>query len=96
VATLAMCGPSCALTYLVARAWQRFEHAPWRRLVEAGLAPITVGLVIAAGYLLARPPGASWASYAVTAGTTALVLWTRVHPLWLLAAAGALGLAGLV
>jgi len=41
-------------------------------------------------------PGAGWTGYAITAVTAALVLFTRVNPLWCLAAAGALGLLGLV
>lgn len=96
VALVAMCGPCGVLTYFVARAWQRFRGAPWQRAVEAGLAPITVGLVLATGYLLAQGTPAGWTAYAVTGATAGLVVGTRVNPLWLFAAAGALGLAGLV
>ena len=96
IATAAMCVPSCTLSYFVARAWLRFRGAPWRRAVEAGLAPITVGLVLATGWLVARGAPGGWAAYSVTAATTVLVLVTRVNPLWLFLAAGALGLLGLV
>jgi chromate transporter len=96
VSTAAMCVPSCALSYFVARAWQRFRGAPWRRAVEAGLAPITVGLVLATGWLVARGSPGGWPAYAITAVTTALVLFTRVNPIWLFLAAGVLGLLGLV
>lgn len=30
VTTLAMCGPTCLLTYLVGKVWERFSDAPWR------------------------------------------------------------------
>ena len=96
VATVAMCGPSCVLTYGVARAWQRLGGTRWQQAVEAGLAPITVGFVLAAGYLLTRTADAAWTTYGVTAVTAALILFTRIHPLWLFGAAGVLGLAGLV
>jgi chromate transporter len=96
-AAAAICLPSCTLAYLVERLWQRFRGTPLRRAVEAGLAPITIGLVIATGWLVARgAPGTGWTAYAITAATAGLVLATRVNPLWLFAAAGALGLAGLV
>jgi chromate transporter len=96
VATAATCLPSCTLTYLVARVWQRFRGARWRGAVEAGLAPITIGLVLATGWLVARGAQAGWTAYAVTVGSAVLVLLTRVNPAWLLGAAGVLGLLGLV
>ena len=96
VATAATCVPSGMLTYFVARAWQRFRGARWPVAVEAGLAPITVGLVLATGWLVARGAPGGGRAYAITAVTTALVLGTRVNPIWLFVAAGALGLLGLV
>jgi chromate transport protein ChrA len=95
VATAATCLPSCTLSYFAVRVWQRFRGARWRRAVEAGLAPITIGLVLATGWLVARGAQASWMAYAVTAPSAALVLFTRVNALWLLAGAAALGLLGL-
>jgi chromate transporter len=96
VATAAMCVPSCTLSYFVARAWQRFRGAPWRRAVELGLAPITVGLVLATGWLVMRGTPGGWVAYTITAVTTLVVLFTRLNPFWLFLIAGALGLAGLV
>lgn len=96
VATAAVCVPSCTLSYFVARVWQRFRGAPWRRVVEAGLAPITVGLVLATGWLVMRGAPGGWVALTITAVTTVLVLLTRINPVWLFAAAGLLGLLGLV
>ena len=96
VATVAMCGPSGLLTYGVGHIWHRFRGAPWRAAVQAGMAPLTVGLILASGYILARAADHGWAGYAVTAATVALVLTTKLHPLWLLGAAGLLGCLGLV
>jgi len=97
VAAGAICLPSCTLAYLVERLWQRFRGTPLRRAVETGLAPITIGLMLATGWLVARgAPGTGWTAYAITGATTVLVLVTRVNPLLLFAAAGVLGLLGLV
>lgn len=96
VATAAVCAPSCVLSYFVARVWQRFRGAPWRRAVEAGLAPITVGLVLATGWLVAQGAPGGWVAYTITAATAALVLFTRLNPVWLFVIAGGLGLLGLV
>jgi len=96
VATAAVCGPSCLLTFAVSQMWQRFRHAPWRLAVEAGLVPVTVGLMLAGGYLITLSADHSAIAFAITAVTAAVALTTRIHPLWLFVAAGLLGLAGWV
>jgi chromate transporter len=96
VATLAICLPSSMLTYGISHVWNRFRDAPFRAAIQRGLAPVTVGLVLASGYVLVRATDTTWVSYALTASTTLLALSTRIHPLWLLLAAGGLGAFGLV
>ncbi len=96
VATAAVCAPSCVLTFAVSRIWQRFRGARWRAAVEDGLVPVTVGLMLAGGYLITLAADHSWSGFAVTAATAGVVLTTRIHPLWLFGAAGLIGLAGWV
>jgi chromate transporter len=96
VATGALITPCCTLTFLVARVWQRFHGAVWRRAVERGLAPVTVGLILATGWLLARGASTGWPAMVMTAGTAGLVIFTRVNPLWMFAAGAVLGVAGLI
>ena len=96
VATGAACAPSSILTYVVSRIWQRFRGNRWRDLIEDGLVPVTVGLMLAGGYLLTRAADHSALAFAITGVTAATVLATRIHPLWLLGAGGLLGLAGWV
>ena len=96
VATAGVCGPSCVLTFAVSRIWQRLRGARWRAAVEDGLVPVTVGLMIAGGYLITLAADHSWPGFATTAVTAAFVLTTRIHPLWLFGAAGLIGLAGWV
>ena len=93
-ATVAICGPSSLLTYTVAHVWDRFREARWRIVIQRALAPVTVGLMFSSGYVLSRAADHGWIAYAVTLGTAALMLWTRVHPLAALAAAAVLGVAG--
>jgi chromate transporter len=96
VAMLAMSGPSSLLTYWVAHAWERFRDAPWRIAIQRGVAPVTVGLILASGYVLTRTADHSWGAYAVTGATLALCLATRLHPLWMLGVAAGLGAFGFV
>ena len=95
-ATLGMCGPSCALTYGVNRLWDRLRHTRWRAAVQLGLAPVTIGLVLASGYVLTRVTATGWPSYGVVAATVVVVMTTELNPLWVLGAAGALGALKLV
>jgi chromate transporter len=96
VATLAICAPSSVLTFAVAHVWDRFRDSPLRSAIQHGLVPVTVGLVLAGGYVLARAADQTWGALAITIVTVGLMLTTRLHPLWLLGAgalAGALGFA---
>jgi chromate transporter len=95
VATLAICLPTSVLTFAIAHVWDRFRGAPLRAAIQRGLAPVTVGLVLASGYVLARAADDGWIAYALTATTALLALNTRWHPLWFLTAAAALGAFGL-
>jgi chromate transporter len=65
-------------------------------VLRAGLAPITVGLVLAGGYVLGESADTTWIAFAITVATVLVVVTTEVHPLWLLAIAGAIGYAGWV
>jgi chromate transporter len=94
VATIAMCLPSSLTVYAFTRFWDRFKEAPWRVVVQAGLVSVTVGLVLASGYVLTREADHSWLAYVVTAVAAFLSVKTRVHPLLLLVGAGLLGLTG--
>lgn len=88
---LATFGPPCAMYYASYRLWNRFRDMPWQRIVRRALAPLTVGLVVAGGYVTARAGDTGWQSAAITAAAVALILLTRINPLWILMAGGALG-----
>ena len=96
VAAAAMLVPGAALMYGASLAWERFRAAAWRSAVEQGLAPVSMGLLFAAGVIIVRAADHGWSALAVTAATTALLVWTRVNPLLVMAAAGLLGWLGLV
>jgi chromate transporter len=95
VALVAMCGPSSVLALLVARSLGNSRVVFWRRRLQAGLAPLSLGLMFATGVVLARSADHSLLSLGLTLVSTLLLLRTRVHPLLLMAAGAVLGLAGL-
>lgn len=95
-ATGALVGPCALLTWLVAGAWHRFRDRPWRLLVQAGLAPVTAGLVVAAAIVLSRSTAVSPGHAALTAAAAVLLTATRLHPLWLLGSGAVLGALGVL
>ena len=96
VATAAMLGPTCVLAYAVFLAWGSARLARIRGVLQAGLTPVTVGLVLGAALSLARGSWTGPVAGAITVATAAVVLGSRLNPIWLLAAGAALGVAGLV
>ena len=87
--------PPCALAYTAFGFWDRFRDGAWQQRIRRGLAPVTIGLIIAGGYVMAHT-GSGWASLVVTVAAVGLMLATRINPLWLVASGGALGALGLL
>ena len=94
VATAAMCGPTCLMAFFVARVWDRFKDAPWRIAIQAGLVPVSLGLIGASAFVVARAADHNVYAGIVTAVTAAVGFATRLNPLWIFAVAGILGLSG--
>jgi chromate transporter len=89
-------GPPCAIYFAAYRLWDRFRNAPWQRIVRLGLVPVTMGLVVASGTVMARAADTGWRPAAVSIAAAVILLGTRLSPLWLLVAGGAFGGLGLL
>jgi len=96
VTTLSVCAPSSVLTFGTAHLWYRFRGAVWQVLVQRGLMPVTVGLVMASAALLTRSTTTGWQTAALTGAATVVFLLTRLNPLVVLAGGAALGALGLL
>lgn len=96
LAMAAMCAPTAVLACFVARVFDRYRQRRWLVAIGAGLVPVTIGLFAATALIIARAADRSWAAVAVTAAAFAVTYWTRRNPLFALAAAAAIGLAGLL
>ena len=96
VSSVATFGPPCVLYFAAYRLWDRFRDASWQRVVRNGLVPVTTGLVIAGGVVIAHAAAADWQSVAITVAAAVLMLGTRLNPVWILLAGGALGGLGLL
>lgn len=96
VALIGIIGPSSILALITARALGNPRLTPLRRRIQLGLAPVTIGLMLASGLILARSADHSLAAGGLTLATVAVLLRTRVHPLLLMGGGAVLGLLGLI
>ncbi len=95
VTTIAKFGPSSIITIIVLGLWERFKDKPWRGIVQAGIFPMTIGLVAASASLITEASVHSWLLGLITAVVALVASTTRVHPLWLLLIGSLVGLVGI-
>jgi chromate transporter len=96
VATVAMCVPTAVLALIVSRFLTRASQARWPGIVQAALVPLSIGLMGASGFILARTSDRTVVAVLVTVGAAVLASLTKLNPLWMLVAGGCLGFAGLI
>jgi chromate transporter len=96
VSAAATFGPPCAMYFAAYQLSDRFRDAAWQIIVRRGLVPLTIGLVIAGGTVMARTGNAGWQGVAVTIAAAGLMIRTRINPLWILAGGGAVGGLGML
>jgi len=95
-ATLAMCGPTAILAYYVSGLLRRFGGSPWPGIIQAALVPLSIGLMGASALILALTADLSWTAALLTIVAAVLAFATKLNPLWILAAGGLLGFAGVI
>src|ERR1039458_10714564 len=54
VVLIAFFGPTALLAFLIGRLWNRLEHWRWRTSIQQGLAPVSIGLLLAGCFTMAR------------------------------------------
>jgi len=94
LATIAMMLPAGVLVYLVSRVWEKAKDSAFRKAIEKGLAPLTVGLILASGWVMSKAADHDWRAYVLTAVCTAIFTTTKINPLFIVAAAGLVGWLG--
>ena len=91
VALFAVCGPAAVLSWWVAGLWERFKDSPWRIAIQRAIAPLVVGLMLSAGYVLCTPSTPDWRLWAIAAASGTTLVLTKLNPLWILAVGGVAG-----
>jgi chromate transporter len=83
--------PSSVIAWLAARAHLKGSGTRLGRAIRDGFAPVTVGVVLASGLILAVGAGDEAWIYAIAMASTVLASTTRLHPLWLIVAGALVG-----
>ena len=96
VALLGMLVPSTTLVLAATRWGSRRRESRGVRAFVAGMAPITIGLLLSTGAVLALPLAHAPGAWLLIAATVALSLRTRLSPVWLIAGGAAAGATGWV
>lgn len=92
--------PSTLLTLYATRWAEQRRTTRGVRAFTAGMAPLTIGLLSATGWVLAEPylrdPGSRWGAVALVVTTVAAMLRGGIGPLWLVALGAVVGALGFV
>ncbi|HUC17413.1 MAG TPA: chromate transporter [Acetobacteraceae bacterium] len=84
--------PTALLTFGIGRAWARLEGWPWRQAVQRGLAPVSIGLLLAGSITMAKGVVHGWIHGVMALIVFALLMTTRVNPALLILCSLVVGL----
>ena len=80
VVLLAFFGPTALLTFLVGRWWIRLADWLWRASIQQGLAPVSIGLLLAGCFTMAEGAIFGLETAAIAAGVLLVLLRYKVNP----------------
>ena len=62
---------------LVGRAWTKLEKWPWRLSIQQGLAPVSIGLLLAGTLSMAKGAVTGWTTGGIASGVLLTMLWRK-------------------
>jgi chromate transporter len=91
VALIAFFGPTALLAFVVARLWKKLERWPWRTSIQQGLAPVSIGLLLAGCFTMARGAISGVETAAIAVGVLLILQRYKVNPALLVVGSAVLG-----
>jgi chromate transporter len=89
VVVVAFFGPTALLAFVVARLWKKLEKWPWRTSIQEGLAFVSIGILLAGCFTMAKGAIFGAETAAIAVGVLLILLQYKINPA-LLVLAGAL------
>jgi chromate transporter len=89
--------PAWSMALAASRYGEQRRDSRAMRAFTTGMAPLTLGLLLATGWVLTEPVRNSWGAMLLVPLTALMLMTTKISPIWLVAAGavvGALGGAG--
>jgi chromate transporter len=80
IVVIAFFGPTALLALVVGRAWNKLEKWPWRLSIQQGLAPVSVGLLLAGTLSMAKTAVTGWTTGGIALAVLLTMLWRKVNP----------------
>ena len=91
VVLIAFFGPTALLALIVGRLWNRLERWPWRESIQKGLAPVSIGLLLAGTLSMAKGAVTGWTTGGIALAVLLTMLWRKVNPALLVIAGAVVG-----
>ena len=91
VTVVAFFGPTALLTFVVGRLWKRLEKWPWRASIQKGLAPVSIGLLLAGCFTMAKGAITGLETSTIAVATLLILLQFKINPALLVLAAAIVG-----
>lgn len=88
---IAFFGPTALLAFVVARLWKKLEKWPWRTSIQQGLAPVSIGLLLAGCFTMAKGSIFGVETAAIAVAVLLILLKYKVNPALLVAAGAIIG-----
>jgi chromate transporter len=91
VVVLAFFGPTAVLTFIVGGLWNKLEKWPWRRSIQQGLAPVSIGLLLAGCFTMAKGAILGFETATIAVVVLLLLLHYKINPALLILAGALIG-----
>jgi chromate transporter len=91
VVLLAFFGPTALLAFLIGRLWKKLEHWPWRDSIQKGLAPVSIGLLLAGCFTMAKGAISGLETATISVVTLLILLEYKINPALLVLAGAIIG-----
>jgi chromate transporter len=91
VVLLAFFGPTAVLAFAVAKAWKKLEKWPWRTSIQQGLAPVSIGLLLAGCFTMAKGAITGAETAAISVAVLLILLQYKINPALLVVGGAVIG-----
>lgn len=92
VTVIAFFGPTTLLAFAVTKAWKKAGDRPWRTSIQQGLAPVSIGLLLAGTFSMAKGAITGLETATIAVITLLILLRYKVNPALLVIGGAVVGL----